>query len=410
MKRTLLVLAAFAAAALSAAPTISINRVQQRYPWNGLIDIDYTVEGLEGEVSDFCPVFRAAGIVCSNFVAHARCDLPAANGTHRVTWNAPADGVQRRDDALVVSVDLVYAPTVREDATFAIVDLSGGPSAATVDVKYVTMPTNETEQFNKPLYKRDKMVLRRVPAGTFTMGGVAVNNYNPGIHDVQLTEDFFLGVFTLTRRQYRLMTGADAPSYGNFDSADNPVDERPAVGFRWIDFVATGGVVSNLNSRARNHGLAVAGFDLPTEAQWEYACRAGERNVYYWGDTASSVTLDSVGAHCWWNFNIPEGTNVSHAVGRKIPNNWGFHDMAGNVMEACLDWYGPYEDDPAYVAGGVTVDPHGVPSSAQRVYRGCYWSPRDSSWLHVTSVFRYYCEPAVAYSPNGIRFVLHIRD
>lgn len=408
MKRALAVLAAFAAAALTAAPTISIDRVQQRYPWNGVIDIDYTVSGLEGDPVDYCPVFSAAGTVFSNFLGHARCDLPASNGTHRVAWNAPADGVMRRDDALVVSVELVYAPTVREDATFAIVDLAGGPSAETIGVKYVTMPTNETEQFNKPLYKRDRIVLRRVPAGTFTMG--TGKSGESLAHTVQLTEDFYLALFTLTRRQYRLLTGKSASQFGNYDSADNPVEERPAASFTWTAIMAPDGIVSNLNARARNHGLPVSGFDLPTEAQWEYACRAGETSDYYWGDTAANVTADAISAHCWWVQNIPSGTNYSHSVGCKIPNNWGFHDMAGNTMEACLDWYGPYGDDPAYVAGGVTVDPHGVPEASQRISRGCYWSPRDTTYNQLKSHFRYFIEPGVSYSPSGVRFVLHIRD
>ena len=110
-----------------------------------------------------------------------------------------------------------------------------------------------------------------------------------------------------------------------------------------------------LTERERQAGRLPTGtiYTLPTEAQWEYACRAGTT-----GDNAGEVD-----AMAWYYKNSGAAT---HAVGTKRANAWGLHDMHGNVWEWCLDWYGPY-------FGGRVTDPKGVPSGTLRVRRGGSW-------------------------------------
>ena len=96
-------------------------------------------------------------------------------------------------------------------------------------------------------------------------------------------------------------------------------------------------------------------FDLPTEAQWEYACRAGTTTTYYWGNSVN-------GDYAWYSSN---SGSKSHPVGTKKPNAWGLYDMSGNVREWCLDWYG------SSLAYG--TDPKGSSSGSDRVTRGGSW-------------------------------------
>ena len=92
-------------------------------------------------------------------------------------------------------------------------------------------------------------------------------------------------------------------------------------------------------------------FDLPTEAQWEFACRAGTTTTYYWGDSMNDN-------YVWYSGN---SSNTSHIVGTKVPNSWGLYDMSGNAYEWCLDWY-------ATSFSG--IDPKGPSSGSERVMRG----------------------------------------
>lgn len=114
------------------------------------------------------------------------------------------------------------------------------------------------------------------------------------------------------------------------------------------------------------------GFRLPTEAEWEYACRAGTETNFYTGNTINSdgytsTDLDRAG---WYWYNLGQANNKAHVVGAKEPNNFGLYDMHGNVWEWCLDWYGSYQ------SGSVT-NPTGVQTSSSRVVCGGSWYNND---------------------------------
>ena len=188
------------------------------------------------------------------------------------------------------------------------------------------------------------MEFKLIPAGKFIMGE------GDQAHEVTLTKPFKMGVHEVTQSQYEQVMGVN-PS--KFKGANNPVEM-----VSWEDAVEFCRRLSELPAeKAAGHV-----YRLPTEAEWEYACRAGTTTKYSFGDDESDL-----GDHAWFleNFLENSGTNT-HPVGRKGPNAWGLYGMHGNVLEWCQDWYGDYP------SGSVT-DPSGAASGSLRVRRGGHW-------------------------------------
>ena len=178
-----------------------------------------------------------------------------------------------------------------------------------------------------------------IPAGTFTMG----DEY---AHKVTLTQSFHLGQHEVTQEQYEKVMGA-TPS--NFKGPQNPVEK-----VSWDDAVEFCRKLSELPEE-KSGGYV---YRLPTEAEWEYACRAGTTTKDSFGDSDSEL-----GEYAWFDDNSGDTT---HPVGGKKPNPWGLYDMHGNVLEWCQDWYGGYGSDSA-------TDPTGPESGSNRVRRGGGW-------------------------------------
>jgi len=181
--------------------------------------------------------------------------------------------------------------------------------------------------------------MRFVPisAGTFTMGkGVAA-------HQVTLTQPFELGIYEVTQKQYEQVMGKTA---NEFKGAQYPVEK-----VSWNDAVEFCRKLSELPGE-KSAGYV---YRLPTEAEWEYACRAATTTKYSFGDNHSEL-----GEYAWYGDNSGDTT---HPVGQKKPNAWGLHDMHGNVSEWCQDWHGNYPSD-------LVTDPTGAASGSGRVRRG----------------------------------------
>ena len=190
------------------------------------------------------------------------------------------------------------------------------------------------------------------PPGEFMMGSQeseAGREGNETQHRVILTKGFWLGKYPVTQRQWKSVMGSTPSRFRG--------DDLPVETVSWNDcqeFVRKVNVVLECGAR------------LPTEAEWEYACRAGATTTYSWGNALNGDT-----ANC--NGNYPCGTNMkgpylnkTTPVGRYAPNSWGFCDMHGNVYDWCSDWYG------GYPSGDVT-DPAGPASGMKRVLRGGCW-------------------------------------
>jgi formylglycine-generating enzyme required for sulfatase activity len=170
--------------------------------------------------------------------------------------------------------------------------------------------------------------------------GEAIHDEKPA-HEVTLTKPYYLGRYEVTQEQYQQVMGNN-PSH--FKGRDLPAEQ-----VSWND------AQEFCKKASEGTGLAVR---LPTDAEWEHACRAGTRRTYYTGDTEADLDRAA-----WYGKN---SGNTTHPVGQKTPNAWGVHDMHGNVWEWCQDCYEPYKAEAA-------VDPQGPAQGAGRVLRGGSW-------------------------------------
>ena len=203
-----------------------------------------------------------------------------------------------------------------------------------------------------------KLEMVYCPAGTFMMGSPEdeLGRYDDETqHEVTLTESFWIGKTPITQVQYKAITGEN-PAEKDYGVGDN----NPIYNVSWHDCVAFCEKLNQLK-------IAPSGyrFALPTEAQWEYACRAGTTTALNNGkpiisEDGECPNLDEVG---WYLENADYDTRP---VGEKQPNAWGIYDMHGNIWEWCADWYGDYP------AGAVT-NPMGPETGEYCVLRGGSW-------------------------------------
>ena len=220
------------------------------------------------------------------------------------------------------------------------------------------------------------------PAGEFMMG-TAVSGFFGWLHrimdssekhhSVQITGAFQLGLCPVTQAEYQQVMGTNPSS---FKGPQNPVER-----VSWADAVEFCRKLSALPAEK------AAGYEyrLPTEAEWEYACRSGTTTAYGFGDFASQLS-----EYGWFDGNSGSKT---HPVGEKKPNAWGLYDMHGNVWEWCQDWYS------AYPSGSAT-DPTGATSGLYRVYRGGGWNGNAG---HCRSASRRRLSPEFRYNSLGFR-------
>jgi len=191
----------------------------------------------------------------------------------------------------------------------------------------------------------------RILPGEFQMGSEGGDDDERPLHLVRITSGFELGKYEVTQAQWEAVMGSN-PSH--FQGGDRPVEQVSANDAQEF--------LRRLNARGDGRR-----YRLPTEAEWEYAARAGSREARY-------GNVDDIG---WYSGNSGSQT---HPVGQKQPNAWGLYDMLGNVLEWCQDRYGPYS------AGAVT-DPQGPRSGQYRVMRGGSWYV-DARFLRAPDRFR----------------------
>jgi formylglycine-generating enzyme required for sulfatase activity len=216
-----------------------------------------------------------------------------------------------------------------------------------------------------------------VPPGTFQMGCIMGSNQygcygeELPVHQVTLTNAFYLGRYELTQSQWVAKMGSN-PSYfqGQSDSPSRPVER--------VSWTTIQGY------------LGATGFRLPTEAEWEYACRAGTQTPFYNGSTDDST----VGSLAWYGSCCGGNSGgETHPIGGKAANAFGFHDMLGNVWEWVNDWYGGY-------TSAAQTNPTGPVSATNRVVRGGSWYGDSDS---VRSSYRDSDTPGNSYINIGFR-------
>jgi uncharacterized protein (TIGR02996 family) len=213
-----------------------------------------------------------------------------------------------------------------------------------------------------------------IPPGTFLMGSTETGRHrrdcfvNETQHRVILTKGFFMGIHHVTQGQYQTVMGKN-PSYFKGDSL-------PVECVSWNDSIIF------CKKLSKQEGTE---YQLPGEAQWEYACRAGTASAFCFGNDPSK--LDE---YAWYGLN---SSSQPQAVGQKKPNAWGLYDMHGNVRQWCWDWFGDYPVEQV-------ADPQGASHGDARVLRGGSW---DSDYDFCRAAFRYGYGPGDRVVDTGLR-------
>jgi formylglycine-generating enzyme required for sulfatase activity len=224
--------------------------------------------------------------------------------------------------------------------------------------------------------------LVKVDGGTFSMGE------DSSAHQVTVGS-FYMGKYEVTQREYQAIMGTN-PSY--FKGDNLPVEE--VSWYDAVEYCNKRSIKDGLTPAYRGSGnnivcdFTVSGYRLPTEAEWEYAAKGGNKDTQVY-EYAGSNSVDTV---AWYEGNSGGKT---HPVGTKQPNVLGLYDMSGNVWEWCWDWYGAY-------SSGAQTNPMGASSGAYRVFRGGSWSLNGQ---YLRSAYRLYNTPSGRDFSIGFRLL-----
>jgi len=378
-KTLLMIMATFlsASALLADIPIINGVMIQQRWPWSRHVDIDYVLD---------CDLDQSMDIIVEAYNGTEKLDIPSNafsgdlfdvhHGARRIVWDPTATAYTdtRLSDfrveltpippPLYMIVDLTRSVGQEGQVTYvhesALTNGTWGswvrnPVTNKGAVIKSVIWTGVTED---DVYKTDKLVLRRIPKGTFGMGDDAVST--------TLKNDFYAGVFQLTQRQWELIMGDRPSRFSNEDYyMTRPVERITYDAIRGatnsvpeINWPKTGSLVEPTSFLGLLQAKTGVPFDLPTEAQWEYACRAKTTTVFHDGNALANVDGTNANANAWldvlgrykFNGGLIDGTttppsncgpeNATAVVGSYLPNAWGLYDTLGNVYEWCRDWSG----------------------------------------------------------------------
>lgn len=344
----------------------------QRYPWNGKVDIDFTIDSaVEG--SNFAVRVEAKDTVgktnitlktvkYEDKVALSSLEkFPA--GRHRVTWDADQDVPDALIPSLVFSVSAwTVNEAIPENGLYMVIDLSAGTTEEGTGTRFpISYLTAVPKGGWTDEYKTTKLVLRRVPAGKDPLGRY------------ELTQDFYVGVFEVTEAQWCYVVGGQ-------DFTNTLPKSVAYIGIRGSregrSWPSSAKVDADSFLGKLRIMTGLPNLDLPTEAQWEYACRAGTTTTYNVGGAVSDyVVLTNAVGWCRENSGL-----VCHVVGEKVPNAWGLYDMHGNLSEWCLD---NFSSDYSERLKG--LDPKGAPLPPGVRNRICRGGDYRKEYSRITS-------------------------
>ena len=346
--------------------------------WTGnAYTVKFNANGGSGSMADQSFRYGTAQALRAN--AFSRTGYAFAGWATSASGSKVYNNQQSVSNLTTTSGGTVTLYAVWTKALYMVIDLSSGSSSSKYPVSYLTaVPSGGWSDE----YKTTKLVLRRINAGTFTMGspsGEVGRFANETQHSVKLSKDFYIGVFEVTQRQWELVMGT-RPSYfsnGTYYST-RPVERvsynairgsSTGAGWPGSSAVDSSSFIGRIRSRT---GLSQ--FDLPTDAQWEYACRAGTTTAVSNGINLNNAEYDYRIDYVCWHYQDYTAASPSSGwgygtmpVGEYGANPWGLYDMHGNVWEWCLDWY------TANLGTSAVTDPKGPSSGSHRVVRSGAW-------------------------------------
>jgi formylglycine-generating enzyme required for sulfatase activity len=252
--------------------------------------------------------------------------------------------------------------------------LAGNTATLKTRLEAIDEALGPPKEFSLDLGGGVKLELVLIPAGEFEMGSANSGDASQKpVHKVKILRSFYMGKYVVTQAQYKKVTGKNPC---NFRGNELPVEN--------VDYSDA----ENFCKEASQ--LTGKSFRLPSEAEWEYACRAGTKTRFNTGDSDTAL------AQAGWYFSNSE--NTTHPVGQKKPNAWGLYDMHGNVNEWCQDWFADN-----YYANSPTEDPKGPIQGAERVLRGGAW---NLNVAYCEAAYRTHHSPVSREMTVGFRVVV----
>ncbi len=368
LKRMFVSVAMMATVIADAAVGVADITCRQRYPWNGLVDIDYTVTADDPDADVYVVAYgedRATGATVNlRTLSGEGADAAVKPGRHRLTWNAKVDAPGLHSEDFVVRL----TPFIGA-APYLVVELSKGISGGNVPFRYSTRPPVLSDD----ACRTTEMWFRLIPPGTFMMGSQPDEpNYDANrerLTQVTLTDPFYMAIFECTYKQWELVTGTNVTHTGDGRPVGSVYNDLRGtiLGALWpkSDAVDPDSFLGVFRERTRLKA------DLPTRAQWEYACRAGTTTMLNNGHNVTDLTncpYASEVARYRGTLNDGKGgyNGSSTTVGMYRPNNWGLYDMHGNINEWCRDW--TWGNPGSAVTN--PVGPVEKPANSHRVYIG----------------------------------------
>jgi len=273
---------------------------------------------------------------------------------------------------------------------------------ASSEPKLLPVPSEPKPQPGKEyLTNAIGMKLVKIPAGTFTMGSPVSEKERQtkeSQHEVEITRSFYMGIYEVTQEEYE--KGMKTPNPSFFSAAGNgkanvqgmETKRFPVEQVSWTDAVEFCRKLSELPAEKQAGRV----YRLPTEAEWEYACRAGTTTVFHCGDRLSATQANFNGGTPYGGGAKGPFLERTTTVGSYAPNAFGLYDMHGNVSEWCADWYGDYPKDSQ-------KDPQGPQNGQSRVLRGGTWLLYG---VHCRAAFRFYFDTGRGVRGVGFRVVL----